>query len=89
MAEHNWSIQINDAVKKSQVLLQKFEEELNLNYLENAINLLAKLANQLPIEEPNKEMLIAEINLITRKYSNIDKWLAGSKCNYQVDIRYQ
>ena len=79
---------VQDTIEKCTLLQEKFNEEINLELLEEAINLLNDAIDNTTEDNPSQEKYIYERNRIYNRYPDVEKWLSGPRYDYQLDIKY-
>ena len=82
------SKQSNSVIDKSQELQKRFENTINLSYLEKAKNLVNEAIEKSAADDSNRALYVSELNHLHEEFPKLKEWLSGSKCDYQLDIRY-
>jgi len=80
---------MQEIIEKCRSLQEEFNSEINLDYLEKALEILDKAIENTPEDDPSREKYIYERNRLYNRYPDVERWLSGPRCDYQLDIKYE
>ncbi|MBW6475327.1 MAG: hypothetical protein K0B14_19525 [Anaerolineaceae bacterium] len=79
---------VEEIIEQCRWLQEDFNSEINLDYLEKAIEMLDNAIENSPEDDPSREKYIYERNRLYNRYPDLDEWLSEPRYDYQLDIRY-
>ena len=72
------SKQSNSVIDKSQELQKRFENTINLSYLEKAKNLVNEAIEKSAADDSNRALYVSELNHLHEEFPKLKEWLSGS-----------
>jgi len=80
---------IQEIIEQCREQQDEFDSEINLDYLEKALEILDKAIENTPEVDTNREKYIYERNRLYNRYPDLEKWLSGPENDYQLDTKYK